>query len=78
MKYFVIYMLGLLAFVTVGDAFKQRENRLAERTYTCQSGDTFWTETKWSCTAEEWRKQQHDKPAVPSPGSTQDNPKEKT
>lgn len=58
MKYFVIYMLGLLTFALVGDALKQREDRLAERTYTCMSGDTFWSEKKWSCTAEEWREQQ--------------------
>ena len=31
-----------------------RADRLSGKVYTCQSGDGFWTEKKWSCTKEEF------------------------
>lgn len=73
MKTLAVFILGICATLFAVSAFEQRENRLAERTYTCKSGDTFWTEKKWNCTAEEWRQQQPPTPAShPQPASAGD------
>lgn len=49
------FLIGISgAFFIANLAVQDASDKIARKTFTCQSGDSFWTRKKWACTEAEF------------------------